>query len=411
MAGSSSSSVTRCCRAVLLCLLVGARAYAQDTSSGHDMANMPGMHQDAGDAIGWHWMTDANMFFGFNDQERKFRDFRSWESQNWLMFEGAHRLASGSFRFFSMTAGEPWTMQKIGVPQVFQTGETFNKAPLKDYQHPHDLFMGLGTDYSRRIGRVGYVIGADVVGSPTLGPMAFMHRPSAYGNPQAPLSHHYLDSTHITPGVVRGIVSVGQWGVGASWFRGEEPDENRTDLDLGRLDSYALQLLWAKGPWSGQASGARLHNPEAITPYDADKLTASLAYTNPTRRLDAWMFAFGQKREIHGNFEAYLIEATIKTSTRGVIDTRGESVDKDILDAGFHPRGVFHRHRHSQVEALTIGYLFDFLRTPGGNFGVGADVTGYVVPSNLQDSYGSPSSYHVFVHYSLRGFPAPAMAH
>jgi hypothetical protein len=411
MAGSSSSSATRRWAAVLVCLLVRTPAYAQDTSSGHDMANMPGMHHDAGDVHGWHWMTDANVFFGFNDQERKFRDFQSWESQNWFMFEGAHPLASGSFRFFSMTAGEPWTMQKIGVPQVFQTGETFRKAPLIDYQHPHDLFMGLGTDYTHRVGRVTYALGADLVGSPTLGPPPFMHRPSAYGNPAAPLSHHYLDSTHVTPGVLRGIVSAGQWGVGASWFRGEEPDENRKDIDLGALDSYALQVLWAKGPWSAQASGARLHNPEVITPYDADKLTASLAYTNLARRLTAWTCAFGQNREIHGNFEAYLLEATIKTSSRSLIYTRGESVDKDILDAGFHPRGVFHRHRHSQVAALTVGYLFDFLRTPGGNFGIGADVTGYLVPPNLQDSYGSPSSYHVFVHYSLRGFPAVSMAH
>ena len=115
------------------------------------------------------------------------------------------------------------------------------------------------------------------------------------------------------------------------------------------------------------------------------------------------MFGFGQNREIHGNFEAYLFEATIKASTRGMIFTRAESVDKDILDAGFHPRGVFHRHRHSQVGALTGGYLFTFLQTKGGIVGAGVDITGYSVPANLKESYGSPSSYHVFLHYSLRG--------
>lgn len=411
MDGYSFSSARVPAAALLGLLLIVSAARAQDPTSGHDMANMPGMHHDGADAGGWHWMTDANVFFGFNDQERKFRDFRSWESQNWMMFEGTHALGAGSFRFFSMTAAEPWTMQKIGVPQVFQTGETFRNAPLKDYQHPHDLFMGLGTDFTRRVGRATYTIGADLVGSPTFGPEVFMHRPSAYGNPQAPLSHHYLDSTHITPGVLRGIVRVGKWGVGTSWFRGEEPDENRKDIDLGRLDSYALQLTWATGPWSAQASASRLHNPEAVTPYDADKLTGSVAYTDERRRLNAVMFAFGQKREIHGNFEAYLLEATVRTSTRGWLYTRGESVDKDILDAGFHPRGVFHRHRHSQVDAFTVGYVYDFLRTARGNVGFGADVTGYLVPPNLQDSYGSPSSYHLFIHYSLRGLSMMTMAH
>jgi hypothetical protein len=69
--------------------------------------------------------------------------------------------------------------------------------------------------------------------------------------------------------------------------------------------------------------------------------------------------------------------------------------------------GTFHRHRHSQVGALTVGYLFDLLRTDGGNFGIGADVTTYAVPENLREPYGSPSSYHVFLHYALGG-PSPS---
>jgi hypothetical protein len=372
---------------------------------------MPGMQQDAAQA-GWRWTEDANAFFGFNYQRREFRDFRAWESQNWMMAEGTHRLAAGTFRLITMASLEPLTLEKIGSPQIFQTGETFHRAPLIDFQHPHDLVMGLGADYTRAKGAVSYVLGADLVGSPALGPTAFMHRPSGYGNPQVPLSHHYMDSTHITPGVVRGGVTAYGWGLEGSWFRGKEPDERRTDLDLGALDSYSMRLSWTRGPWAAQASGARLHLPEAITPYDADRLTGSIAYTGrgPTGSAPrvAWMFGFGQNREIHGNFEAYLFEATIKASARAIVYTRAESVDKDILDAGFHPRGVFHRHRHSQVGALTVGYLFNFLQTKAGAFGAGADITGYTVPLNLQDSYGSPSSYHVFLHYSMHG---PSVMH
>jgi len=365
---------------------------------------MPGMHHDAAapSASGWRWTEDASLFFGFNDQERKFRDFRTWESQNWLMVDGAHRAGRGTFHATAMTSLEPFTLKKIGSPQVFQTGETFHSAPLKDYQHPHDLIMGLGADYTSSVGAMTYVLGADLVGSPALGPTAFMHRPSAYGNPQVPLSHHFLDSTHITPGVIRAGLGARGIGLEGSWFHGREPDERRTDIDLGALDSYSLRLSWARGAWSAQASGARLKLPEAITPYDADRLTGSVSYTDSRRRIAAWTFAFGQNREIHGNFEAYLFEAAIR-APRSVVYTRAESADKDILDAGFHPRGVFHRHRHSQVGALTVGYLFNLLETKAGVFGVGADATGYEVPRNLQDSYGAPSSYHVFVHYSLRG--------
>jgi hypothetical protein len=106
---------------------------------------------------------------------------------------------------------EPLTLADIGSPQVFQTGETFRQAPLVDYQHPHDLVMALGAEYQRPLSGVTLVAGLDVVGSPTLGPPAFMHRPSARDNPQAPLSHHHMDSSHVTPGVVRGGIHAGAW--------------------------------------------------------------------------------------------------------------------------------------------------------------------------------------------------------
>ena len=49
------------------------------------------------------------------------------------------------------------------------------------------------------------VAGAYIVGPAPLGPPSFMHRPSAAENPQSPLAHHLLDSTHITAGVLSGV--------------------------------------------------------------------------------------------------------------------------------------------------------------------------------------------------------------
>jgi hypothetical protein len=347
----------------------------------------------------WTWDASARVFFGYNYQLRKFTDFAAWESQNWLMGAGERPLEGGTLRLSSMLSLEPFTLEEIGSPQVFQTGEAFHGAPLIDYQHPHDLLMGLGADYRRAAGRVTYIAGVDLVGSPTLGPPVFMHRPSAADNPQAPLGHHHLDSTHITPGVVRGGVEAGAWRVEGSWFHGREPDEDRTDLDLGPLDSGAVRVAWAHGEWSAQVSAAFLEEPEAITPFDAKKLTASLARTSGDGRI-AWMAAFGQKREIHGNLEAYLFEANVRATPSNILYARVESVAKDILDAGFHP-GAFHRHRQSQVGALTGGYVREVQQSALGAFGVGGDVTGYLVPDNLEESYGSPVSFHVFVRYSL----------
>jgi hypothetical protein len=59
-------------------------------------------------------------------------------------------------------------------------------------------------------------------------------------------------------------------------------------------------------------------------------------YTQTTGRRLAWMAAFGQKREIHGNLEAYLVEGSMHLSDKNIVYLRAESVAKDILDAGFH---------------------------------------------------------------------------
>ncbi len=214
-------------------------------------AQAPG-EQPAPAAPAWQWTTDGRVFFGFNYQRRKFTDFSAWESQNWMMVNGERQVRRGTLRLVSMLSFEPFTMGDIGSPQVFQTGEMFRGAPIIDYQHPHDLVMGLGAEYRRAAGRVTVIAGADLVGSPTLGPPVFMHRPSAAETPHAPLAHHHLDSSHITPGVVRGGIEAGAWRVEGSWFHGREPDSNRTDLDLGPLDSVAMRVAWMRGGWSAQ---------------------------------------------------------------------------------------------------------------------------------------------------------------
>jgi hypothetical protein len=350
----------------------------------------------------WTWAVDANTFGGYNYQRRAFTDFAAWESQNWLMASAAR--AAGAWTT-TATVGftlEPATIGAIGSPQAFQTGETFKNAPLIDYQHPHDVLMVVGAETARAFTRATVRVGAALVGAPPIGPPPFMHRASAAENPQAPLSHHYLDSTHSTQGLVRGGITIGALTVNAGAFHGREPDERRTDVDLGRLDSYAVQVAVARGRWSGQVSSAWLTRPERLSTYDAERHTASLSYEwRDGERSLAWTAATGQNREVHGHLEAYLVEATWRWSARYAVYLRAEQVAKDILDAGFHPIGVGHRHRQSNVGALTTGAVRDVVSGRHGRFGVGADVTVYRVPSNLSEAYGRPVSVHAFLR--LRG--------
>ena len=373
---------------VAVMLAMAAAAHAQDPPHQHTNSDV------------WQWGVEGNVFAGYNYQRREFTDFDEFESQNWLMTSLSKTFGSGAnFSAVGMFSAEPWTLRDIGSPQVFQTGETFNGAPLIDYQHPHDLIMNLGAEFSRPFNATTVTVGAYAVGPAPFGPPAFMHRPSAIVNPQAPLSHHYLDSQHITPGVVSIGVERSGFGVEAGAFHGREPDEDRLDLDTAALDSYSLRASWADGPWHFQISGADLKTPEAKSPYDATRITASASYfKGDEARSIAWTAAFGQNREVFGNLEAYLFEAA-RRSGKNAFYTRAENVQKDILDAGFHPIGIAHTHRPSRVSALTLGYLRDVVSKAFGTFALGGDVSGYIVPDNLKESYGSPVSLHVFLRY------------
>jgi hypothetical protein len=111
--------------AVWLAASVAANAAAQE---------MPDMNMSTSGTgeDSWRWNAQGNVFFGLNYQGRKFRDFRTIESQNWAMGVGTREVAAGRLTLSSMLSLEPFTLKKIGSPQVFQTGETFEQAPLVD---------------------------------------------------------------------------------------------------------------------------------------------------------------------------------------------------------------------------------------------------------------------------------------
>ncbi len=336
--------------------------------------------------------TDANVLFGFNYQLRRYFDFAAWESQNWFMAMAEHPAGRGRVTLQTMLSLEPLTVGRYvyrvdgdrfypgGSPQLFQTGETFEQLPLANYQHPHDLIMGLGATYDRPQGRLTYTIGAHLVGSPTLGPIPFMHRDSARNNPQVPLSHHLLDSTHSTAGVVSAGVKVGTWRFESSAFRGEEPDEQRYDIESPRLDSWAVRAVWQRGGWEAQFSGGHLHEPEWYAPWDQTRLTASLGYRGTlASRPAAITVAAGQTREYTPTTvvsAGALLEWDVLATRRFTTFGRVEAVRKEVLGLHVHPRGQLHPHYLSDIGAFTFGVVQDltFIAVERyGRWGIGGD--------------------------------------
>ena len=254
-----------------------------------DASAMRAWHFMAG---GWMLMVHGDAFLQYDHQGGMRGDDQAG-SINWGMLMAMRPLAGGTLHLHGMASAEPLTIGGRGYPLLLQSGETYGGEPLHDRQHPHDLFMELSALYERPIARgLGLMVYAAPVGEPGIGPVAYMHRPSALNDPFAPLSHHWTDATHITYGVLTAGLFTRTVKLEGTLFNGREPDEDRYDFDFHALDSYGVRLSAVPSPhWALSASYGYLREPEALRPEDQRRVGVSVLHTIRLGREREWASA------------------------------------------------------------------------------------------------------------------------
>jgi len=361
---------------------------------------MGGLHIMKGD-----WMIMLHGFAGgvYNSQNGH-RGDRKFFSPNMLMGMADHPLGPGTFGLRTMLSLEPATIGTTGYPELLQTGETADgKTPLIDRQHPHDLFMELAATYSVPIREESSAFAYfGFPGEPALGPATFMHRFSGMDIPEAPITHHWLDSTHVTFGVATVGYTWKQFKIDGSVFTGREPDERRWNFDSPRFDSFAGRLTYNPTKnWSMQASYGNIHSPEELDPdVNQQRVTASVTYQVARGDVD-WgtTLAWGQDFNQPGNsLYALLLESTVIFHQTHTIFGRIENVEKDELFPPGDPRDgqVFN------VGKISAGYIYDFRPWHRVTLGVGGLGSVYVLPGSLTATYGdTPTAFMFFVRAKL----------
>ena len=395
--------------------------------SGMDMGEMPmsgmyGPYAMSREASGTSWQPEASRHEGVHlmrgawmvmphgfadgvyDNQGGHRGDTKVFSNNMGMAMAQRALGPGSLGLRSMISIEPATIGKEGYPLLLQTGETADgRTPLIDRQHPHDLFMELAGTYSISTGNRSLFLYGGLPGEPALGPPAFMHRFSGVNLPVAPITHHWLDSTHIAYGVLTAGAVVDQVKFEASAFRGREPDENRWDIEAPKLDSHSFRLsVNPTDRWALQVSYGRIHSPEQLEPdVDQDRTTASAMYDGTWGDTGRWegTLAWGRNQNRPGHLlDAFTGEVALESGQRHTIFARAEHVEKDelFLEPDARAGQVF------DVGELTAGYRYDFLRRDHAAVGIGAAGTLSLVPSELRADYGDrPVSALLFLHAAL----------
>jgi len=360
----------------------------------------PALAQMNMNAPGWQFMQDGVVFGVFNHQGGD-RGGTDVIAPNWWMGMAMRTIGRSQLTLDGMFSLDPATVGKSGYRELFQVGEALNGRPLVDRQHPHDLFMQLAAVWRVPLtDATGFTVAGGPAGEPALGPVAFMHRPSASEYPFAPLSHHTFDSTHVAFGVVTAAVDHGPFLVEASAFNGREPDENRWDIDLGRLDSISARLWYRPNArWELQVSTGHLKDPEQLEPGDIERTTASGAWLvrNGTD-FTAVAFGYGVNATNEGHRQAVFGEATRhvgQTSIFGRVEV--VQVETAVLLNDTVPVGSDAAARDA-VGELTLGVVRDVATWHGAEAGVGAALTAYAVPDALKSTHGShPVSFQVYL--------------
>lgn len=351
----------------------------------------------------WMFMLHGNIFARYTHADifgNGIRGSEKFDAINWFMGMGQRRVGkNGLFRFSAMLSLDN-LFGGEGYPLLFQTGESWQGRPLVDRQHPHDLFSELSVAYAHRLNKnVDVFLYAGYPGEPALGSVAFMHRVSSLYNPDAPLSHHWNDGTHITFGVITGGVRLGKFKIDASSFTGREPDENRYDFDTPRFDSYSGRVSFNPNPyWSFQVSHGFVKSPETLRPTeDVYRTTASAVWSRPLAKGNFLnVTALWGLNKSHADEHAALLEAAWVVK-RFALYSRYEMVQKSVHELAFKEEDFGHDELFN-INAFTLGLSYDVIQSKALRVSIGAQGSYYCQDPDLYPLYGkNPMSGQVFV--------------
>jgi hypothetical protein len=333
----------------------------------------------------WMVMAHGTVNLVYDHQSGPRGDDKAFAS-GMVMGMAQHPLGNGTVQFRAMLSPDP-LMGARGYPLLLASGETANgRDRLIDRQHPHDLFMELSASASQDIGSKSSVfVYGGLPGEPAFGPPAFMHRESIVDSPEAPITHHWLDSTHISFGVVTAGLVLDRVKIEVSRFNAREPDQHRWNIETGPLDSTALRVSWnPTRTLALQGSWGHFVDPEQLEPgVDQKRWSASALWAEDIE--PGWhaaaTLAWGRKIA-HGNGDdAFAVEGSLKHAGWTVFGRGEMTQNRELTDLDDGPA--------YRVGKVSLGAVRHFPIAEHFSIGAGGLLAVNFVPEPLATVYGN----------------------
>jgi hypothetical protein len=389
----------------------GHQADSGTAHAGHAMTGALGSYPMTRESSGTAWQPDTSAHMGpmwssgdwtfmghgtlnlvYSDQSGPRGDDKLFTS-GMLMGMARRPVGNGTVQFRASISPDP-LMGKRGYPLLLAAGETANGVDrLVDRQHPHEFVMELSASVSQNLGPKSSVfLYAALPGEPAFGPPAFMHREGIMDSPAAPISHHWLDSTHITFGLLTAGIVHDRFKIEVSRFNGREPDQHRRDIETGPLDSTSVRISWNPArALSLQGSWGHFEDPEQLEPgVDQRRWSASALWADEIAPgwKAAGTLAWGRKsiKDHHGERladNAYVAEASLKNGPWTAF-ARGEITEsRELLESDDGEHGPAFT-----VGKVSLGGIRDFKVAEHLAVGMGGLVSVNFIPDGLRGEYG-----------------------
>ena len=352
-------------------------------------------------ASGWQGMFHGSVFAQFV-QEFGPRGNYQLGSVNWLMTDAVRQLGVGEFRARIMASAEYFTLTRAGYPQLLQVAEPYRGGTVTDRMHPHELLSEAAVMYDRSIGNAWrWSVYLAAAGEPALGPVAYLHRPSAVHNPTAPLGHHAQDVTHESFGVATVGVFSPRVHLEASVFNATHPNEVRTNFDYegARFNSFAARLTVNPSErWSLSGSAAYLAPSTGAHAHDAlHRLDLSVMHVT-----GAWSTSFiwgaNVPTDTRRVLSTALLETNLDLDARNAIFGRAEYVTRTAEELAL----VGSIDSDVAVGSISLGYARRLREVRGVGAWLGGRGNVDAVPEQLKLFYGRRMPTGLLVYLQLR---------
>lgn len=327
-------------------------------------------------------------------------------SANWVMAEATRPVAGGTFGIRAMASAEFLTLTAAGYPQLLQVAQPYRGSTLTDRMHPHELVSEAAVTFEHAVAqslRATVYVGA--VGEPALGPVAYLHRPSAVNDPTAPLGHHAQDVTHESFGVaIVGLFSR-RVHLEASVFNGAHPDDVRTNFEYAGARFNAVSARLTVNPnalWSVSGSAAYLPATGGAHAHESlNRFGLSVMSVVP-RAAGVWatslVWGANVPTATRRVLQSALIETNLDLDAHNAVFGRAEYFTRTAEDLGL----VGSVSPDVELGFLALGYARRLreLRGVGAWLGVRGSV--YFVPEQLRLFYGSRTPTGFIAYLQLR---------